>query len=91
MEHLPLPVGGQGGGPDVCKTAVHVPFDIGHRRTGQYGFQLAVDVVADLLAGEIQHQLTPAPGLGAVGLAQSPVRMGPEEVAVFADHLRLNP
>ena len=41
-----------------------------------------------LPAGEVQHQLAPAPGKGAVGGLQNPAGMSLVEGAVLADHLR---
>ena len=91
MVDLALAVGGQGGGPHVGQAAVHVPLYIGDIGTGANSLDLRVNVLPHLGAGEIQHQLVAAPGGGAAGDAQRPVGVLPIELAVLADHLRLNP
>ena len=91
MVYLPLPSGGDGGGPHVGEGAVHVPLQIGDAGAVQDAAHGGIDVVPDLLPGEVKHQLAPPLGLGAVGGPQGPVRMGPIQLAVLADHFRLHP
>ena len=91
MKHLSLALGGQGGGPHVGEAAVHVPLHIGDVRAGQNGLDLSIDAAPHLRAGEVQHQLIAAPGGDPAGDAQRPVGVFPVEIAVLADHLRLDP
>ncbi len=88
---LSLTLRGQGGGPYVGEAAVHVPLDVGDIRAGEDPLQGGIDVVPDLFAGKIQHQLGPSPAGAPAGHRQSPIRVGPVELAVLVDHLRLHP
>ncbi len=89
--HLPLALRGQGGGPNVGEAAVHIPLYIVDLDAVQDFFQLAIDVLPHLPAGEIQHQLAAPQGLGAAGDPQGPVRVLPVKLAVLAYHLRFHP
>ena len=91
MVDLPLPCGGEGGGPHVGEGAVHVPLQIGDAGAVQDAAHGGIDVVPDLLPGEVQHQLAAPRGLGPSGGPQGPVGVGAVEVGVGAHHLRLDP
>ena len=91
MIDFSLPLGGQGGGPDIGETAVHIPLDICNVRAVKYRPHLFIDIVPDILAGEIQHQLAAPSGGEAARNMQYPVRMGAVEIAVLVDHFRLHP
>ena len=91
VEHLPLPVRRKSAGPHVGEAAVHVPLHIGDIGAVQHLPDGLIDVLPDLPAGEVQGQLAAPPGVRPPRNPQRPVGMGPVEVAVLADHLRLNP
>src|SRR5699024_6003239 len=72
---LALPVRRQSGGPHLRETTVHIPLEIGDIGTGKHLSQFTVNIIPDLLPGEIQYQLAAATGIGTVGRTQSPIRM----------------
>ncbi len=69
--------------------AVVVPFQVVDVVFGQDRVEHAEQVVAHVLARQVQHPLLPP--LDLVGGSQHPVGMGAGEVAVEVDHLGLDP
>ena len=71
--------------------AVHVPLQVCDVVIAQQGVELAQNVIERALLGEVEHELMPGQHrLVSVG-GERPLGMSPKEVAVGADHLRLDP
>ena len=84
-QDIPVGLGAQGNA-----MAVHVPFHIGDRGGVQHTGHIFHDVVPDLLLRQVQQQLMAAQDrLEAVG--EGPFRVGPVEVGIRVDGLRLEP
>ena len=75
----------------VADAPVHVPFhiiDLSVRQDVRHPFQ---KIGAHLGIGHVQNQLVASPVGLAAGNGQRPVGMGPVQVAVLGNHLRLKP
>ena len=90
-----LPIGGaavrvgtQRGGGQV---AVHVPLQVGDGVLAQQRVELVEQVVRHLVARQVEHQLVAADDPRAARHLQCPARVGPVQIAVGVDHLRLDP
>ena len=71
--------------------AVHVPFEVVQLTGVDQVVQPGDGPVADLVPGQIQHQLIPLQNAGPGGAVDHPVGMRPVQVAVRVDHFRLHP
>ena len=93
-QHIPveeLPLAGEAGGESVADVPVHIPFHIVHPGAVQHLPHRADDVGPHVGVGQIQHPLVAAQGGGLARGAQGIVGMGPEQIAVLVDALRLKP
>ncbi len=95
-EHVPvmdltLPVFRQIIGVPVRQGPVHVPLHVGDVIVCQQLRKHLEQVVHHFGIGHVQHQLIPPAYRTATRGLQHPVRMCAVEIAVFIDHLRLDP
>ncbi|MNC80870.1 hypothetical protein D3C75_1338040 [compost metagenome] len=63
------------GGGNLRHIPVHVPFDIGNRRTGKNRAQCLIQIIAYFGTGEIQNELVARFRTAAAFGVQAPVRM----------------
>src|SRR5215208_2288760 len=70
---------------------IHVPLDEGNLVLREQAVQNVEKMIADLLLGEVQHELVAALGPRAVGEVVNPVGVLPVEVGIRIDHLRFDP
>ena len=74
-----------------AKRPVHVPLDIGDVIFREQLIDEIDDKADDLRIGQVQHILIPALQHGTGRVTVDPVGMGAVQIAVFIDHLRLDP
>ena len=91
MEELALAFGGQGEAVRLRDVAVHVPLDIGDGRAREDLGQNLEEVVPDLGARHVQHELLATLGPRPSRDADCPVGMRGEQITPLADHLGLDP
>ena len=83
VEELALPVGRQGRAVRLGDVAVHVPLHVRIGRAPEHVGQDREEVVDDLRAAHVEHELLAALGPRPAGHADRPVRVGLEELAAF--------
>ena len=91
VESFPFLFRRQKGGADVCKGAVHIPFDIVDHSFFQVGVQHLFQIGPHVFTGQIQKVFVPALCHRIAGHMERPVRMGLIETAFPADRLGLKP
>ena len=89
IQNLPLIRGGPR--EDIRDASVEIPFQVIHISFIQDTADTIINFINDLLPGEIQHQLISSKDRFSPRDRHCPVRMLAEEIAVFIDHLGLNP
>ena len=57
VEHLALPCGRQRVRPALRNAAVHIPFHVGDLAARENRRHLLIDIIDDILPGEIEHTL----------------------------------
>ena len=88
---LALALGRQAQAVRLGDRPVEVPLDVADGRGREHGLQSVVQVVDDLGAAHVQHELLAGLGARPAGHADGPVGVRPEQVAVRVDHLGLDP
>src|SRR5918994_6908295 len=88
---LALPLPRYLGPAGLGEGTIHVPLDEGDLVLREQAVHNGEKMVADLLLGEVQHELVAALGPRAVGEVVDPVGVLPVEVRIRIDHLGLDP
>ena len=88
---LPLPLFRQRAAVDVGHIAVHVPLDVVRAALPEQLGEHLPQPIHHFGVRHVQHQLAAPEGGRSSGNGQGPVRVFPVQVAVEADHLRLDP
>ena len=84
--------GGGGFRPSRLRpVAVVVPFEKSDVVGRDQPVQEAVNIILDVVAGQVEDKLVAGFGLGTAREVHSPIRMCAVEVAIAVDHLRLHP
>ena len=78
-------------GINIRQTAVLIPFHIFNIALVQHTAYFFKNIIHNILPGEIQHQLISTVSRFSSRYGKCPVRMLPVQIAVFGNHLRLNP
>ena len=78
-------------GADVGEVPVHVPLDVSDRGAVEHRADAFDEMVAHVVAAQVEDELVPAAARLPSGHADDPVRVGTEQVGVRVDHLRLEP
>ena len=91
VRRFALPLGRQTGGIDVGKDAVHVPLDIIRARLGKDLAHFFDDKPHRFGIGQIENALVASLGMQPLRRGHRPVGMLRVELALDADHLRLDP
>mmetsp|Transcript_33749 Transcript_33749/g.107199 ORF Transcript_33749/g.107199 Transcript_33749/m.107199 type:complete len:596 (-) Transcript_33749:884-2671(-) len=88
---LPLLLGPDTVAVDLREVPVHVPLDVLDVGAAQVGGDHVVNVLADLSATHVEHELVAALGVRPPDLVEAPVGVRLVQLGLDVDHFRLDP